>query len=337
MAKKKNKKAIAKRNAKSRQKKKQKRKLKVVEAREEMPDFPSAKFDRTPALISGAPEGFYPITINQALMKFAEPIMEKAESDSYDEHSYRLNLGNLIWNYAISLEEGGNFQNMDSELLGFISPAMRCTQEEARQFLDKMVERKKYLFPPEIQPKGSMTLFIRKESHHEISKFDYKNFKILQDPIPPTDQDKELVDKLFELDRQTRHEDYDQWERFYLELENECQLRFYHWLTRKGALQHYEDLDHYAGVFMNFVYRYGHNSIINLRTVEFADLREFFLDHVIRKWLLEPNEYTEIPPSIKLFYNFLNEIGYIDAPEPFVGMVDEIEPEYIEFLQQRYG
>ena len=130
--------------------------------------------------------------------------------------------------------------------------------------------------------------------------------------------------------------DYDAWEEFYLKLEDECQDRFHSWLVRKGLSQYAQSFGFYAGFYLNFIYRYGHSDTTLLDRITYIDIEEFFLDHVLRKLMLEPNEYPDLPPAIKLLYQFLSEKGYMDDPSAIVNLLEEVEHEFIEILQQRY-
>jgi hypothetical protein len=47
--------------------------------------------------------------------------------------------------------------------------------------------------------------------------------------------------------------------------------------------------------------------------------------------------YTFIPASIKLFYTFLWEKRYLENPVPFMVVIDEIQPHFIEILRERFG
>ena len=53
----------------------------------------------------GAPEGFRSISMSQAIMEYAKPLLEFAK-DEENAFNNTLQIGMLIWNYAISVEEG---------------------------------------------------------------------------------------------------------------------------------------------------------------------------------------------------------------------------------------
>ena len=80
-----------------------------------------------------------------------------------------------------------------------------------------------------------------------------------------------------------------------------------------------------------------HSDNINLKTVSSIYIEEFFIDHLLRKVLVEPHEYTEWPPALKLFYNFLYEIGYLERLEKIIKLLDGIEPNFIGVLRKRYS
>jgi len=52
--------------------------------------------------------------------------------------------------------------------------------------------------------------------------------------------------------------------------------------------------------------------------------------------MVDPNEYVQWPPAMKLFYTFLYEKGYLEDPEPFIQLVDEIEPHFIDLLRKTF-
>ena len=88
MAKRKDKKAIQKRRAKSKQNKTQKRQLRLVHSIRDKPDIPSEQLLRPPISNVEAPEGFYTISMTQAMMKFGEPILEHAQPNDIDEMNF---------------------------------------------------------------------------------------------------------------------------------------------------------------------------------------------------------------------------------------------------------
>ncbi len=81
----------------------------------------------------------------------------------------------------------------------------------------------------------------------------------------------------------------------------------------------------------------GRSLFFHLKTVLPIYIEEFFVDHVLRKVIVEPHEYIKWPPALKLFYNCLYEIGYMENPERVIRLLDEIEPHFIGILRDRYS
>jgi len=84
--------------------------------------------------------------------------------------------------------------------------------------------------------------------------------------------------------------------------------------------------------YLNFIYQYDAGT---LREVSLEALAEFFLDYLLRKVMAKPPEYTQWPPALRLFYRFLAEKGYLDAPEPLIASLYAIEPDVIALVKQR--
>ena len=85
-------------------------------------------------------------------------------------------------------------------------------RQDAEAFYDKMIERKAYLFPDDIQPEGPMTMFMRKEVEY--------HYAICGEPIaplrrdhPPDGDDAAFLTALEQLDARIDFgEDYGGWE-----------------------------------------------------------------------------------------------------------------------------
>ena len=88
---------------------------------------------------------------------------------------------------------------------------------------------------------------------------------------------------------------------------------------------------------MNFVYRYLHDDIVTLKSVQPIYFEEFLFDYVLRKVMMEPHEHVYWTPALKLFYQFLSEKKYVDAPSQFVEIVDVLERQFIEVLRERFN
>ena len=89
---------------------------------------------------------------------------------------------------------------------------------------------------------------------------------------------------------------------------------------------------------MNFIYRYMDEPREILRDVSPVNIDAFLNEHLLRKVMVEPQEYPWWVPAIKLFYLFLYEKQYLsEEPTSFVKSLDDIEPRFIEFLRDHFN
>ncbi len=51
----------------------------------------------------------------------------------------------------------------------------------------------------------------------------------------------------------------------------------------------------------------------------------------------EPQEYVDWPPSIKLFYQFLKDKGYVQDPSPMIQAIERLEPRFLAVLRRHFG
>ncbi len=331
----KKKKATRKRREKSRQKKNQ---LKLVKSKKK----PDIKLLSRPSYVDmGVPDGFRPVSIGQALMEYGKPLTElDINNDVQDIDEVILQIATEFWNYNISLDDGKKDEKTKDDIIKLLSSTFAMIEEQAVDFFNKMVDRRNYLFPPEIQPKSpmTMTIFMRKEVQHLITEFSYNKLKFSDDLIQPDEKDKDMIKMINKMDDYISNgEDYDEWEDHYFSMEEECTDGYAKWLNDKGLSEYSSDFPFYVENFLNFIYRYDHDDIALLKSVSFIHLEEFFTDYVLRKVIVEPNEYVYCPPALKLFFTFLYEKGYFNNPERIIEMIDKIEPYFIEILRKRFS
>ena len=112
---------------------------------------------------------------------------------------------------------------------------------------------------------------------------------------------------------------------------------FEKWLLEKGVEKYKDEFVFYIEVFLNYTYRYDHYDMVTLQSMTLECLEEFFYDHILRKVMLEPNEYVQFPPAIKLFYRFLSEKEYLNNSDTIEIMIDEIEPKLLIILRKRFS
>jgi hypothetical protein len=129
-----------------------------------MPFLGNLLFDRE----LEAPKGFRPLSMTQAMMEYAAPIMAYAEDGTVQDPNDALQIGVQLWNFTLPKVPVPQKPSREA-IVNDIRTTLRMDREEAEAFFDHMIERKAYLFPDEIQPEGSMTMFMRKEVEYLIT------------------------------------------------------------------------------------------------------------------------------------------------------------------------
>jgi hypothetical protein len=190
-----------------------------------------------------------------------------------------------------------------------------------------------------MQVKGSPTMFMRKQMAHLIAPFNSKELDLTDEKIPPADNDNEFLLKLAAIDTYIQdRKDYGSWENEYFEMEKLCKGCFSNWLTKKGSTgKHSRDFPFLTEIFMNYVFRYMHNDIIILKSVQPIYFEEFFFDHVLRKVMMEPHEHVDWTPALKLFNQFIYEKEYIVDAGKFTETIDALKRQFVDVLRERYG
>ncbi|MFH1702107.1 MAG: hypothetical protein ABIB41_01580 [Nitrospirota bacterium] len=330
---KKKKKGVEKRHTKSREKKKKNRALKLVKSRQ------GPQVITRPGLPHmGAPEGFRSISMSQAMMEYGKPIMKYFEDD---ENGYNdaLQISMGLWNYALAVEKGDEDKKIGQEMLKAMRKALRLDKDEAQSLFTKMIERRAHLFPPDIQPKpGTPFMFIRKEVRHLFRSFDYGKLVISDKIMSPDQKDSDLIKKINTLDELVSDgAEYGKYEELFNSLKDECEDLFEKWLVTKGLKDDVKDYSFCLQTYLDFIYGYIHDDIVVLKSVPNIYFVEFFEDYLLRKMMVEPNEYVFWPPALKLFYQFLNEKGYLDNHEEVIRNIDKVEPYFIEVLKKQFS
>ena len=326
---------VEKRRTKSKQRAQKKRKLRLLKSSSNQ----HVQVSSRPGLPHlGAPEGFRSIGMAQAMMEYAKPLMELREGNQEDFEG-PVQTAMLLWNYALSVEEGRENRKIEKDILKAIMGSFGLDKAAARALFAKMTERRSHLFPPDIQPRGSPFMFIRKEVRHIIRTFDYDTLSGLSDKsIPADDKDQALVDRIKELDHHMRTgADYEEYEDLFFSLKDDCQGRFEKWLVDKGMKKDPWEFSSCLHTFLDFIYGYMHDDIVILKSIPDIYFVEFFEDFLLRKMMAEPNEYVYWPPALKLFYRFLHEKGYIESPAKIIEAIGKVEPYFIEVLRKQFS
>jgi hypothetical protein len=331
---KKSKKEIVKRQAKSREKARKKRQVRLVK--------PPIIMERPPISQMEAPKGFMAISSSQALMEYAKPLME-TDAENLDQLNRRMELASSLWNLAVSRQkhEQQEYSRWMERVKASAKKVLNLDGAERDRYIAGMIERQVHLFPEEMQPTPpSMFMHMRKDVSYLIPPFDDGRIRFRVDAaIPPDKEDLCLIGKIEALDDHImRGSDYDTYENLALAIEDESKTCFRKWLIAKGFEDDPEQYVHCPEIYLTFLYRYVHDDPVLLKSVPNQYIIEFFDDFLLRKMICKPVEYLYWPPSLKLFYRFLNEKGYLSANETahFLGSLDAMEKHFREILQERY-
>jgi hypothetical protein len=337
VAKKKDNKATEKRRAKSKQEKQRKRHLKLIkEKRKEEADL---HFTPPPHMADiEAPDGFRAVSMSQALVAFAKPLM-KDVGGGVKELNEIFGISNLIWNYEIlDREESNEAGDIKKKIMAAMRGILGLRVAESEELLEKMLDRKRNLFPEDIQPRPSPIMFMRKELSHLIASFNYDGLIYSAEPIPPDEHDHAAIEKIKRMDQYiVEGAEYDEWEDFSFSMQEVVQGRYEKWLSEKGLTEWSQIFASNLELFFSFIYRYMHDDLVILKSVPPEYFEEFFFDFLLRKLIAEPHEYVLYPPTLKFFYRFLLEKGYMPDSERTIGTIDALEPEFMDILRERFG
>ena len=283
--------------------------------------------------VPDAPPGFRPLPMTQAILEFAAPLMAYVEQGTVPDPNDALHIGMQLWNYTLPNAPVSQKPSRTA-IVDTMQTTLQMDRQEADAFFERMIARKAYLFPDEIQPEGFVTLFMRKEVEYLITPFAESQLHVSDAPIAPERDDRPFLDALRQLEaRIAAQVAYDAWEADFFAMQDLCSQRYQHWLQAKGVPETYSaQFPFCVETYLNFIYQYDAG---NLRDVSPEALVEFFLDYLLRKVMAQPPEYTQWPPALRLFYRLLSEKGYLDDPQPMMAALHAIEPDFIALVKQR--
>jgi hypothetical protein len=273
------------------------------------------------------------MSMTQALLEYAAPIMAYVEDGTIQDPNDALQVGLLLWNSTLP-EAPVAVRQSRREIVAHIEATFHMGRQEAEAFFDHMIARKAYLFPDEMQPAGSMTMFMRKEVEYLITPFAESQLHLSDQLVPPDRDDEMLLDTLRQLEACIdAGDDYDDWEADFFKMQERCCQRYHHWLLAKGVSETLsQQFSFCLEPYLTFIYQYDAG---NVQDVVPDAIEEFFMDWLMRKVMVKPPEYTQWPPALRLFYRFLSEKGYLDEPEPIIAGLQAIEPAFIAMVKQR--
>jgi hypothetical protein len=283
--------------------------------------------------VPAAPPGFRPLPMTQAILEFAAPLMAYVEQGTVQDPNDALHIGMQLWNYTLPNAPVSQKPSRTA-IVDTMQTTLQMDWQEADAFFERMIARKASLFPDEIQPPGSVTLFMRKELEYLITPFAESQLHLSDEIVPPDREDAVLLDALRQLEaRIAAGEDYGDWEADFFAMQERCCQRYHHWLLAKGVPETLSQQFAFClEPYLTFVYQYDAG---NVQDVWPDAIAEFFMDWLMRKVMVKLPEYTQWPPALRLFYRFLSEKGYLDDPEPILAGLSTIEPDFIALVQQR--
>ena len=282
---------------------------------------------------SDVPQGFRPISMTQAIMEYAAPIMAYVDDGTVQDPNNALQVGMLLWNSTLP-EAPVAVRQSRQAIIAHMETTLQLDREEAEALFDRMMERKAYLFPDEMQPKGSMTMFMRKEVEYLIAPFAESQLHLSSEVAPADRDDETFLGALRQLDvRIDAGDDYGDWEADFFAMQERCCQRYHYWLLTQGVPETLSQQFAFClEPYLSFIYQYDAG---NVQDVLPDALEEFFMDWLMRKVMVKPPEYTQWPPALRLFYRFLSEKGYLDDPEPIIAGLHAIEPAFIVMVKRR--
>ena len=286
------------------------------------------------------PDGFREISASQAIMEYAGPLMEMVpEPEDIVKANQIFQIATTIWNYTLDASVKKKDKTSKAEILALIIKELGLNQSEANDFFSMMEERKHFLFPSDIQPKGRPVIFMRKTVSHLITRFNYENLKLTPEIIYANKLDSKVLKSLEKLDQYILESArYDKYEKIFLKIQQECPDRFYVWLGNKGAEEYRDIFAYLSHAYITFVYGYPHEETVTLKSGPGKYFVEFMIDFLLLKTSIEPWEYTLAPTAIKLFYTFLHEKLYlVDYPKKMIEFIDRLEPHFIDILKEHFS
>ncbi len=331
-------KLISKVPKKSTSKKPSQKTIKLIKSINQSEDIPFLSNLLSPNI--EPPDGFRVISASQAIMEYASPLMEMVpEPEDIVKTNEILQIATSIWNYTLNNTLKKKDRKSKADILVLIQKELGLDLAKSNDFFSMMVERKHFLFPSEIQPKGSPVMFIRKTVSYLINRFDYERLKLSTEIIYPNKLDLKVFKDLEKLDQRIlKSATYDKYEKLFLKAKEECPERFYVWLGDKGSEENQDTFAYLSDVYITFIYGYSHEEPVTLKSGPGKYFVEFMVEFLLRKAQMEPWEYALCPAAIKLFYKFLHEKLYlVDYPKRMIGFIDQLEPHFIDILKENFS
>ena len=141
----------------------------------------------------GAPQGFLPLSMMQAMLEFAAPIMAYVENGTIQNPNDALQIGMQLWN-STSPKVPVVQKPSRTEIVDHIRTTLQLDMPaQAVRCFHHMIQRKVYSFPEEIVPEGALMMFMRKEVDYLITKFEESQLELSDEPIPSDRDDGNIL------------------------------------------------------------------------------------------------------------------------------------------------
>jgi hypothetical protein len=243
----------------------------------------------------GPPAGFRTIPMSQAIMQYARPLMEKTQSE--EDLQGAMEAAMVFWNYSLARGEGKKstkLADLETGILKSLKAAFEMNETAARDFLEMMAARHAYLFPPEIQPRGTPFMFIRKEERYLIRPIELAKLRLNQKALAPEAREVELFQDLRQLDALVAQgAEWGEKEALLSSIKDTFEDTFRNWLAAKAVEEPLaDDFAACLPIWLDFIYAYGHDEDSPLSKVPFSSWLEFFDDFLLRKLMADPPAYV---------------------------------------------
>ncbi len=285
---------------------------------------------------TSAPEGFRPITSTQAMIEYGKPLVDAMGGDSVEALNSAFGMVTLLWNLSIAYDQDdcGDPISMRKKVVDDLMKTLKQSKQEVEALIDEMLERKAWLLPPDIQPRFSMTMFIRKEKRHEIPDFKESELDLSDAGYEPSAEDDSLRVMLVELDAMVAECDYSEWESHFFRTSTVVVERFSNWLELKEQSEYLETFAYAVETYFRFAFCYDGCDLSSPASVQLDD---FFQGYVLRKVHLEcPDVFAQWPVALKLFYDFLSDIGYVEDSATARERISMVQSDFINTLKSMF-
>ena len=235
----------------------------------------------------------------QAMVDYAKPLMEKAESEEHLNEA--LKVAQVLWNLGITKRrEPEKFEEQKKDLVAL------SDMPEPEDMVDMMIERFDLMFPyAGIEP--SFYMKERVIDVEEYEPFDESTLHISKDRIAPTEAEMKFAETLEEIDPVEDESKLAKWQ-------DEALHCYVTWCVDKGVPN--DKAGNFAFIvnsYLDFLSNY-HGEVVSADTPAEA-VEEFMRTFFIRKTSMPTQQKTMMPFALKLFMQYLDEKSIVSGTE----------------------